>query len=139
MKIRLKIIERARIEMLPLIDVIFLLLVFFIYAMLSMSVHRGIPILLPQAASASIENTQLTNVDIDRNGNIYVDKILIPELDFEQFLAGLKARDPGVSIQVAADGRVSYERVLAVLDTVRLAEIKKVSLMTRWKKEEIRP
>jgi len=41
--------RKARIEMVPLLDVVFLLLVFFIYAMLSMSVHRGIDVALPEA------------------------------------------------------------------------------------------
>jgi biopolymer transport protein ExbD len=39
----------ARIELIPLIDIIFLLLVFFIYSMLSMVVYRGIPVVLPSA------------------------------------------------------------------------------------------
>ena len=39
----------ARIELIPLIDIIFLLLVFFIYSMLSMVVYRGIPVNLPAA------------------------------------------------------------------------------------------
>jgi biopolymer transport protein ExbD len=41
--------RRARIEMIPLIDVVFLLLVFFIYAMLSMTVFRGLELNLPRA------------------------------------------------------------------------------------------
>ena len=36
-----------RVEMLPLIDIVFLLLVVFIYTMLSMAVHRGLPVNLP--------------------------------------------------------------------------------------------
>jgi len=40
----------SRIEIIPLMDVVFLLLVFFIYAMFSMSVHRGVRIDLPRAA-----------------------------------------------------------------------------------------
>jgi biopolymer transport protein ExbD len=47
MKIHLPATKKARIEMLPLIDIVFLLLVFFIYAMLSMAVHRGLPVELP--------------------------------------------------------------------------------------------
>jgi len=42
----------SRIEMIPLMDVVFLLLVYFIYAMFSMSVHRGVRVDLPRAAGA---------------------------------------------------------------------------------------
>ena len=48
MRVNLGARRRARIEMLPLIDIVFLLLVFFIYAMLSMAVHRGLPVALPE-------------------------------------------------------------------------------------------
>jgi biopolymer transport protein ExbD len=44
--------QRARIEMIPLMDVVFLLLVFFIYAMFSMTVHHGLKVDLPRAAGA---------------------------------------------------------------------------------------
>jgi biopolymer transport protein ExbD len=44
--------RKARIEMVPLIDCMFLLLVFFMYAMVSMTVHRGIRVNLPKGAGA---------------------------------------------------------------------------------------
>ena len=52
MKLRRRSIRAARIEMLPLIDIVFLLLVFFIYAMLSMAVHRGLQVDLPTSSQA---------------------------------------------------------------------------------------
>ena len=52
MKIRRRKLKAVRIEMLPLIDVVFLLLVFFIYAMLSMAIHRGMQLDLPQSSTA---------------------------------------------------------------------------------------
>lgn len=45
--------RRARIEMVPLMDIIFLQLVYFIYAMMTMSVHRGVRVSLPDAAGAA--------------------------------------------------------------------------------------
>ena len=47
MKIRHLNIRPPRVEMLPLIDIVFLLLVVFIYTMLSMAVHQGMPVALP--------------------------------------------------------------------------------------------
>ena len=52
MKIQRPTSPQARIEILPLIDIVFLLLVFFIYAMLSMAVHRGMPVQLPSSSTA---------------------------------------------------------------------------------------
>ena len=52
MKVNIKKGKRPRIEILPLIDIVFLLLVFFIYAMLSMAVHRGLHVMLPSSSTA---------------------------------------------------------------------------------------
>ena len=59
--------RRARIEMLPLIDIVFLLLVFFIYAMLSMAVHRSLPVSLPVSAMAETETAASLTIT-GRNG-----------------------------------------------------------------------
>jgi len=58
MKLNLNAHKSVRIEMLPLIDIVFLLLVVFIYAMLSMAVHRGLPVLLPSSSTSEIEKSQ---------------------------------------------------------------------------------
>ena len=50
--------------MLPLIDIVFLVLVFFIYAMLSMAVHRGLPVILPSSSTAKIDKTIVLSVTV---------------------------------------------------------------------------
>jgi biopolymer transport protein ExbD len=58
MKVKLPTTSRkSRVEIIPLIDVVFLLLVVFIYTMLSMAVHRGLNLNLPKSESAEIEKT----------------------------------------------------------------------------------
>jgi biopolymer transport protein ExbD len=54
MKVNVPRGRKTRIEMIPLIDIVFLLLVFFIYTMLSMAVHRGLPVILPTSSTAKI-------------------------------------------------------------------------------------
>ena len=72
--------------MLPLIDIVFLLLVFFIYAMLSMAVHRGLPVLLPTSSSAEIDKELLLSITVKSDGTVYVDKDQIDIDDLESFL-----------------------------------------------------
>jgi len=55
MKVSRRYTTKARIEMIPLIDVIFLLLVTFIFFTISMTIHRGLPVQLPSASSAMVE------------------------------------------------------------------------------------
>ncbi|MBW1898638.1 MAG: biopolymer transporter ExbD, partial [Deltaproteobacteria bacterium] len=64
MKLCLETKRKARIEMLPLIDIVFLLLVFFIYAMLSMAVHHGLPIDLPISSSAEIDKKLVLSITV---------------------------------------------------------------------------
>jgi len=65
--------RKARIDMLPLIDIVFLLLVFFIYAMLSMAVHRALPVALPVSSTAPVDKQVNLSVTVDRSGAVFVD------------------------------------------------------------------
>jgi biopolymer transport protein ExbD len=64
--------KKARVEMLPLIDVVFLLLVFFIYAMLSMVVHHGLKIELPSAGTAALDQSDYIDITIDAENQLYL-------------------------------------------------------------------
>ena len=62
----------ARLEMIPLMDVIFLLLVFFIYAMFTMVTHRGVQVDLPQADGRPI-NEEVLVITLTRDGGFQLD------------------------------------------------------------------
>jgi len=128
MKVDFQTGKKVRIEMLPLIDIVFLLLVFFIYAMLSMAVHRGLPILLPTSSSAQIDKSLVLSVTIKSDGTLYVDK---EQIAFNDLAAVLKRktgaeRDSGVLL--FAERSLSYQRLFRVLDQIRMADIHRISL-----------
>ena len=128
MKLHSPPVKKARIEMLPLIDIVFLLLVFFIYAMLSMAVHRGMPVELPVSQTARIDKKLILSVTVTADGNIYVDKqpVALDELtDVLTARAGL-AEQPGVLL--FADRSLAYQKLFQVLDKIRLAGISRISL-----------
>jgi biopolymer transport protein ExbD len=66
--------KKARVEMLPLIDVVFLLLVFFIYAMLSMVVHHGMKVDLPSVGSLSLEQSDYIAITIDADNRLFLNE-----------------------------------------------------------------
>ena len=74
MKISLQTPKKLRIEMIPLIDMIFLLLVSFIYAMMAMAVHHGLPVVLPQSSTATIEKDLILAVTIKTDGTIFINE-----------------------------------------------------------------
>lgn len=131
MRVRMSPSRRARIEMLPLIDIVFLLLVFFIYAMLSMAVHRGLPVQLPASAESALEKRALPAVTLQADGTIYVDKIPVA---LESLAGALRERTEGYDkddgVLLFADRRVAYQDLFHVLDKIREAGITRVSLQS---------
>ena len=128
MKVQIPRSPKARIEILPLIDIVFLLLVFFIYAMLSMAVHRGLPVNLPTSRSAEIDKKLIVSVTLKADGTLYVDK---QPVDLDNLVDRLKAttkaaQEPGVLL--FADRSISYQSLFQVLDYIRQAGISRISL-----------
>ena len=133
MKLERKFQRRGRIEMLPLIDTVFLLLVFFIYAMLSMVVHRGIPIDLPKASTAPLDQSDYLSLSIERGGAIYLNKMQVTLAELPSQLRQKKEEQPRLKIFISGDRAVHYEKVIQVLDVVRQVGISRVALETKWK------
>jgi len=130
MKVNLGVQRRARIEILPLIDIVFLLLVFFIYAMLSMAIHRGISVNLPISSSAKIEKELLLAVTIKESGEILVDKNRTPLKDLAWLLKRRAKGHKSPGILLFADRNVSCQLLVKVLDQIRMADINRISLQT---------
>ncbi len=120
--------KKARIEMLPLIDIVFLLLVFFIYAMLSMVVHRGFKVDLPQATTAEIDRKDYISITVDKDNRILLDKaeILLENLSEEVRAKAMK----GTKIFINGDKEADLGVVINVLDTLRRDDIKEVYFET---------
>lgn len=128
MKVNLNTERKVRIEMLPLIDIVFLLLVFFIYAMLSMAVHRGLPVILPFSTTVKIDKNLVLSVTVKSSGTIYVDK---EKVSLESLAEVLKkkaqtGRKPGVLL--FADRSLPYQELFRVLDQIRMGGINRISL-----------
>jgi biopolymer transport protein ExbD len=127
--------KRARIEILPLIDIVFLLLVFFIYAMLSMAVHRGLPVDLPLSQSAEIDQKLTLSVTIKEDGRLFVDKTPVALEGLSGFLKGKAAAASEAGVLVFADRNLPYQVIYSVLDNIRLAGISRISLQADFESE----
>jgi biopolymer transport protein ExbD len=130
-------IKKVRIEMLPLIDIVFLLLIFFIYAMLSMAVHRSLPVSLPVSSTAEIHRELNLSISVTSNGNIFLDKTMVSPEDLQIILQDRvqKAADHNsVQVDLFADKDLSYQKLYGVLDIVRTAGVSNVSLQATTSK-----
>ncbi len=133
MRLKGQPMRRARIEMIPLIDVVFLLLIFFIYTMLSMTIHKGIPVFLPKAKTSLIDKEKYLSISITRDHRIFLDESEVPMEEFLQRLMERSKGQPHLRVFIRGDRRIPYEWVVSVLDTVRASGLNKVTLETHWK------
>lgn len=122
--------KKARVEMLPLIDVVFLLLVFFIYAMLSMVVHRGLKVDLPSAGSAALDQEKHIAIAIDAGNRIYLNETVVALEDAADRVLQLRASD---STPVFIDGDQAADLGIAIqlLDSLKQSGIEEVSFSCR--------
>lgn len=129
MKIRLEKGTKARIELIPLIDVMFLLLVFFIYAMFSMAVHRGLPVTLPESTAAPIEKKNLVlSVTARGDGSLFVDKAPVKGGSLAEVLRDRARGDADAGVLLFADKDLSFQDLYRVLDQIRMAGLSRISL-----------
>jgi biopolymer transport protein ExbD len=131
MKLNRPPVRKARIEMLPFMDCVFLLLVYFVYSMLSMAVHRGVTLTLPTSASAKIDQKLVLSVSIKADGSVYLDQEPIGlDVLAEALMARAKAQpDPGVLL--FADKDIPYQKIFQVLDLIQKAGLVRVSLQAQ--------
>ncbi len=127
--------RRARIEMLPLIDIVFLLLVFFIYAMLSMAVHRGMDLDLPRSSKAPRSGETPLSVSIRASGpgtDLFLDREPVSDAELaDRLRQAVSAATTGPSVLLFADRHVEYQRLFAVLELIRETGIRQISLQAR--------
>jgi biopolymer transport protein ExbD len=123
--------DEARIEVIPLIDIMFFLLAAFMLVSLSMTHLQRVPINLPEASTGIPDNkTPPFQIAIDVNGVTTWDgKIVTPS----EITARLKtAASPAESrVLISADEDARHKQVLGVLNAVREAGVEKVSFETR--------
>lgn len=134
MRLRREFSKRPRIEMIPLIDVVFLLLVFFIYSMLSMTVHRVLPVHLPTASTSHVDRHEFIAITLQRNGKLLFEDKETDIQTLPSLLMRAKDEDHDIKVYLRADREVSYQRVVEVLDLVRSAGIHDLALETQWEK-----
>ena len=128
MKVDTSFRRRPRIEMLPLIDIVFLVLVVFIYAMFSMAVHRGLPVILPESTAAEIEREKVLAVTVRADGSIFVDQDPVSLDGLTEALAAKPKSERETGILIFADETVRYQLLFQILDRVRRAGIHQISL-----------
>jgi biopolymer transport protein ExbD len=133
-KVKIPVRKKARIEIIPLIDVIFFLLATFVLFTLSLNAIKSVPVDLPVAAPPSpVPPNEKDNVTIQVSGDgaIFWNKEMIDMSEVPSRLAYFKTQTEDPRVLIAGDEKARFGFTVAVLDKVREAGIKKFSVETR--------
>ena len=123
--------KRARIEIIPLIDIVFFLLATFVMVSLSMIKNQGIAVNLSTASTSTPQERKIvTTLTVTEEGFLYLDKEKIPLSDLAGRLKQLKASDPELKVFIHGDEKANFGSAVKVLDEVRKQGITKVALQT---------
>ena len=133
MRIRRRPVEKARIELIPMIDTMAFLLVFFMIASLAMSRQAGLPVGLPRAEAAVPQTwgDRALVVTLDRDGNVYVNKEPVAR---EALAAEMRARlaaQPDAIVVINADESLRHREVVRAMDAVKQAGAARMAIATQ--------
>ncbi|QDR79078.1 ExbD/TolR family protein [Sporomusa termitida] len=125
--------RQPKLMIIPLIDIIFFLLVFFIMSTLYMVDQQTIAVNLPQAASAQSDRPQSVAVAVTKEGRILFEQEEIP-LDLVKRRVQIElGKQNDVVFVLRSDKQAEYGQVVAVLDEMKLAGAHRVAIATERK------
>lgn len=129
MKLRnLKVETQPRLMIIPMIDIIFFLLVFFMISTLSMVEQKTVPVNLPQAASAKNDLSKSITLTVQANGTILFDQEDIPSALLEKRIRLEMQKNPDPHIILRGDKDAAYGQVISAFDALKQAGAQKISV-----------
>jgi biopolymer transport protein ExbD len=128
--------KRVRIEMVALIDVVFLLLVFFIYAMLSMNVFRGLELNLPKA-KGQVQRDAIV-VTLDRDNRLIADDRVMESTQIVSWAMAEHSRT-GLPVMIRGDREANLGVALELLAELQEAGLEAVSFQVDNSQEASTP
>jgi biopolymer transport protein ExbD len=120
--------KKARIEIIPLIDIMFFLLASFLMASLSMLRLQSVKLDLPTAVTAKRDfKPDIVNISVKANGEVYYEKKQVNLDDLQKVLADAYRKNTNAPVYISADKETRHGTIVRVLDLVRREGIQKVS------------
>ncbi|MEO1388880.1 MAG: biopolymer transporter ExbD [Cyanobacteria bacterium J06634_6] len=123
--------EPLAINILPMIDVIFAILAFFIVSTLFLTRAEGFSVELPEATTSQSQQEAFITVTIEKNGNLSIDKQPVELANLTKTVQKQIGDDRIALVTVQADEAVDYGKVIAVMDKLRLVEGASLGMATQ--------
>lgn len=123
-----------QINIVPMIDVIFAILVYFIVSSLFLTRSEGLPVNLPQAETVQLQKTQQITVSLDSEGTLSVDREPIELTELKTTVESSLETEQTTVVVISADETVDHGLVVDVIDQLR--QIPEVSLAIAAKRKQ---
>ena len=120
---------KTEINILPMIDVIFAILSFFIVSSLFLTKVETIPINLPNSTTAKKEDKKSINLSIDSNSRIFLNKNLVQLSNLKNEIIKLNI-EKNTLIIIRGDKNVNYGKIVEVMDIIRSLNNIKIAIST---------
>ena len=110
--------NKNKIDILPMIDIIFSILAFLIISSLYLTRVETVSVELPKASNSITQNKKFVNISIDKGGNLFLNKNRIKLQDIKDKVVNLTNENTNLVV-LNADENVSHGYVISVLDVLR--------------------
>jgi biopolymer transport protein ExbD len=122
--------EEVRIEILPLIDVIFCILTFFILGAVGLSRQQAINLDLPKAQTGTSQMQEMLVVSLDELGRLYLEKQPTNKTQLNQAIVNYYQQNPSGLVVLHASRQTNYSNVVEILDLLRAVGGDRIALAT---------
>lgn len=124
--------EDFTLDMTPLIDIVFQLLIFFMVSTVFIDFSKRLDIKLPETKAASaVEEKKDITIEIDVKGRIYLDGQGISFKQLEEKLNSFKGQDIVDNVMIRADKRIPYGEVIEIMGICHAAKIENISVAVK--------
>jgi biopolymer transport protein ExbD len=128
--------DDARIEITPLVDMVFLLLIFFMLST-TFIVTPGIKVNLPRSSAEKVtQEKKEVQVVITEDNKVFVDRILVDVGELERRLVGVGQQDPQTLIIIKADAKALHGKVVEVMDIAKQSGLDRLAIATQPKEKQ---
>lgn len=126
--------KKPEFMIIPMIDIIFFLLVFFMMNSLQTVAQKALAVQLPQAQSASAPTQLPIIMTLDEEGHITIDNNPVSITESAAIMKSRMQANPDAAVVLQADKRTAHGQVVAVMDMLKGAGVKRLSIAAEQKK-----
>lgn len=120
---------RTELSVVPLVNVVFLLLVFFMLVG-QVSSPEALDVRPPRSTSGTDPATDTIRILLTRDGQVAVERVVVPASQLTRRAAEILAEQPAAAFQIKADSRVEAVRMIRTMESLRAAGVEKLTLVT---------